>query len=121
MGAFTRLDTRPDGAAALARARERLDALDWYPRPVRMRRVRMYLAPWVFRLPFMRRFHGYTAWNVILLRAEPFADRLVLHELCHVWQMQHHPVRMPLTYLYTPYRTNPWEVEARRAAGEPPR
>lgn len=118
---FTRLDTRPDGAAALARARAHLDTLDWYPRSVRMRPVRMYLAPWVFRVPFMRRFHGYTAWSLILIRAEPFADRLVLHELCHVWQMQHHPIRMPLTYLYTPYRTNPWEVEARRAAGEPPR
>lgn len=121
MPVIVRLDTRPDGARALARAKEHLDTLGWYPRPVRMRRVRMYLAPWFFRLPFMGRFHGYAAWNVILLRAEPFADRLVLHELCHVWQMQHHPVRMPLTYLHTPYRTNPWEVQARRAAGEPAR
>jgi len=87
---------------------------------VRMRRVRMYLAPWFFRLPPVRRFHGYAAWNLILLRDETFTDRLVLHELCHVWQMQHHPVRMPLSYLYPPYRTSPWEAQARRAAAGPP-
>jgi hypothetical protein len=118
---IVRLDTRPDGLAALERAKARLDALDWYPRPVRTARVRMYVAPGFFRLPFMRRFHGYAAWNLILVRREPVPDRLVVHELCHVWQMQHHPLRMPLTYLHTPYRTNPWEVQARRAAGEPAR
>ncbi len=115
-----RLDTHPDGTAALARAKARLDALDWYPRPVRMEGVRMVLAPWFFRLPLVRRFQGYAAWNLILLRSEPVRDGLVTHELCHVWQMQHHPVRMPLTYLFTPYRTNPWEVQARRAAAAPP-
>ena len=38
------------------------------------------------------------------------------HELCHVWQMQHHPLAMPLSYLYRGYRDNPNEVQARRAA-----
>jgi hypothetical protein len=30
--------------------------------------------------------------------------------------MQHHPVRMPLSYLVTGYEENPFEREARRAA-----
>ena len=81
--------------AKLARAKARLDTLDLYPRPVRMRRVRLVSAPWLFRLPWFRRFDGYTMWDLILVRA-PVAeagDDLVTHELCHVWQMQHHPLR----------------------------
>ena len=103
---------------ALSRAKARLDALDLYPRPVRLRRsVRLVHAPWLFRLPWFRRFHGYTAWDVILLRM-PVADAsddLVTHELCHVWQMQHHPLRMPLSFLRHGYARNPYELEARRA------
>ena len=101
----------------LARARARLDTLDLYPRPVRMRRVRLVSAPWLFRLPWFRRFDGYTMWDLILVRA-PIADAsddLVTHELCHVWQMQHHPLAMPLSYLYRGYSDNPNEVQARRA------
>ena len=41
-------------------------------------------------------------------------DDLVTHELCHVWQMQHKPVAMPLSYLRG-YSKNPHEVEAKRA------
>ena len=102
----------------LARAKARLDTLDLYPRPVRMRRVRLVSAPWLFRLPWFRRFDGYTMWDLILVRA-PVAeagDDLVTHELCHVWQMQHHPLAMPLSYLYRGYSDNPNEVQARRAA-----
>ena len=101
----------------LARAKARLDTLDLYPRPVRMRRVRLVSAPWLFRLPWFRRFDGYTMWDLILVRA-PVADAgddLVTHELCHVWQMQHHPLAMPLSYLYRGYSDNPNEVQARRA------
>jgi hypothetical protein len=47
---------------------------------------------------------------------EEAGDDLVTHELCHVWQMQHHPLAMPLSYLYRGYRDNPNEVEARLAA-----
>jgi hypothetical protein len=104
--------------AKLAQAKARLDTLDLYPRPVRMRRVRLVSAPWLFRLPWFRRFHGYTMWDLILVRA-PVAeagDDLVTHELCHVWQMQHHPVAMPLSYLYRGYRDNPNELQARQAA-----
>jgi hypothetical protein len=104
--------------AALARAKARLDGLDWYPAPVRLRRVRLVSAPLLFRLPWLRRFDGYATWTVILLRG-PVAeasDDLVTHELCHVWQMQHRPLAMPLSYLWRGYADNPYEVEARRAA-----
>jgi hypothetical protein len=104
--------------AALAQARARLDTLDFFPRPVRMRFVRLLSTPWLFRLPWFRRFDGYTMWDLILLRgpiAEASGD-LVVHELCHVWQMQHHPVSMPLSYLTQGYADNPNEVQARLAA-----
>ena len=42
------------------------------------------------------------------------------HELCHVWQMQHHPLRMPLSYLRLGYADNPYEVEARRSVSQAP-
>ena len=54
--------------AALAQAQARLDTLDFFPRPVRMRFVRLVSAPWLFRLPWFRRFDGYTMWDLILLR-----------------------------------------------------
>ena len=75
-------------------------------------RIRSALGP-----PF-RRFDGYAAHNTILLRrpvaADGASDDLVTHELCHVWQMQHEPVRMPLSYLRG-YEQNRFELEARRA------
>jgi hypothetical protein len=57
-------------------------------------------------------------WDLILLRAplQEASEDLVVHELCHVWQMQHKPLAMPLSYLYRGYASNPYEVEARRAA-----
>ena len=103
---------------ALARAKERLDRHDLYPRPVSVRRVRILIAPWLFRLPWFRRFDGYSAHEAILLRSRALLedDGLVAHELCHVWQMQHHPVRMPLSYLFQGYAGNPYEREAREAS-----
>ena len=104
--------------AALASAKERLDALELYPRPVSLRGVRVRIVPWLFRLPWFRRFDGYAAHRTILLRSRALlADTsLVTHELCHVWQMQHHPLRMPLSYLLRGYEGNPYEREARHAA-----
>ena len=101
----------------LAAAKARLDRLDLYPRAVSVARVRVVVCPVVFQLPWLRRFDGYAAWSFILLRAAPGdADGdLLCHELCHVWQMQHHPLRMPLSYLRTGYARNPNEAEARRA------
>ena len=103
---------------ALAAAKARLDRLDLYPRPVSLRGVRIVVAPRLFRLPWFRRFDGYAAHWTILLRSRAYlADGdLVAHELCHVWQMQHRPLRMPLSYLVSGYDENPYEREARRAA-----
>ena len=100
--------------AALARAKARLDRLDLYPRPVSLRRVRIRVVPWLFRLPWFRRFDGYAAHGTILLRSAALLDNgdLVTHELCHVWQMQHHPLRMPLSYVLRGYAGNPYEREA---------
>jgi hypothetical protein len=105
----------PASRAALGRARDRLDRLDLYPAPVRIGRVRILVAPWFFRLPWARRFDGYALPGTILLRRGLEDEDLICHELCHVWQMQHHPIRMPLSYLITGYRCNRYEAEARRA------
>jgi hypothetical protein len=105
----------PEHRAALERAKARLDRLDLYPRAVRIRRVRVVVAPWLFRLPWFRRFDGYALHATILLRSAEASDDLIVHELCHVWQMQHHPLRMPLSFLRTGYFANPYEQEARAA------
>ena len=106
---------------ALARAKERLDRVSLYPRRVSLRGVRIWIVPWLFRLPWFRRFDGYSAWWTILLRSRALLDdeTLVAHELCHVWQMQHRPLRMPLSYLLRGYDGSPYEAEARKAAQEP--
>lgn len=103
---------------ALERAKARLDRLELYPRPVSTRAVRIWIVPRLFRLPWFRRFDGYSAHWTILLRSRALLadDDLVAHELCHVWQMQHHPLRMPLSYLLQGYDGNPYEREARAAA-----
>ena len=82
-----------------------------------LKSVRIAVAPWLFKLPWFRRFDGYTMWNLILLRSSELSsdDDLVCHELCHVWQMQHHPLRMPLSYLRYGYANNPYEAQARAA------
>jgi hypothetical protein len=104
---------------ALLRAKARLDELDLYRRPVSLRGVRILVVPHLFRVPWFRRFDGYALHHTILLRSRArLADEaLIVHELCHVWQMQHHPVRMPLSYLLQGYADNPYEREARSAAG----
>src|SRR5665647_3646945 len=106
--------------SSLVGAKARLDPLALYPRPVRLARVRLVAAPWLFRLPWMRRFDGYATHRIIFVRtpAQLGDDDLVTHELCHVWQMQHHSLRMPLSYVLRGYAGNPYEREADRAAGE---
>ena len=101
---------------ALVAAKARLDALHLYPRPVRIAGVRLVAAPWLFALPWFRRFDGYATHRVILVRdrARLTDGDLVTHELCHVWQMQHRPLRMPLSYLRG-YARNRYELEARGA------
>jgi hypothetical protein len=105
-------------AAALARAKARLDRIDLYPEPVRLERVRVVVAPWLFRLPRLRRYTGYTLWRTILFAQHVPSDDLVTHELCHIWQMQHRPWHVTFTHLTTRYRRNPYELEARRAVAE---
>lgn len=106
--------------SALEQAKARLDTLPLYPAPVRIDGVRVLVWPRLFRLPWFRRFDGYAAWHTILLRAPLGAGDadLVCHELCHVWQMQHRPLAMPLSYLRDGYAENLYEVEARRAVAE---
>lgn len=105
-------------ALALHRAKARLDRLDLYPRPVRIDRVRLVVAPWLFRIPGFRRYHGYALVRTILLRRADASADLVTHELCHVWQMQHRPSHVVWTWLRTSYRRNPYELEARRAVDQ---
>lgn len=107
----------PARRQALARAKARLDRTGLYPRPVGLRHVRLLVAPRLFRLPWFRRFDGYALHGTILLRSAALLDDsdLVTHELCHVWQMQHRPLRMPLSYLRAGYDANPYEAEARGA------
>jgi hypothetical protein len=104
--------------AALERAKTRLDTLDLYPHPVSLRGVRVLVVPWLFRLPWMRRYSGYALPKTIVL-ARPLgrgsSDDLVTHELCHVWQTQERPLAVFRAWLTTRYARNPFELEARRA------
>ena len=75
--------------------------------------MKVVVIPWLFRLPWFRRFDGYATHFVIFLRSRDVGDDLITHELCHVWQMQHRPFAMPLSYLYRGYERNPYEEEAR--------
>jgi hypothetical protein len=102
-------------SGALARAKARLDTLDYYAEPVRIDRVRIIVAPWFFRIPGFRRYRGYALWRTILLRTPTPSDDLVTHELCHIWQGQHRALHMSWKHVTTRYRSNPYEIEARRA------
>ena len=104
--------------AGLARAKERLDRLDYYSEPVRIERVRVVVAPWFFRIPGFRRYAGSALWRTILLKAPDASDDLLTHELCHLWQGQHRPIHVSFKHLTTRYRSNPYELEARRAVAE---
>ncbi len=108
---------------ALVRAKSRLDRLALYPAPVDARGVRVVVAPWLFRVPGFRRFRGYATRHLIILKRPLVDDELITHELCHIWQLQHRPLRVWLSYArpstfardHTRYRANRYEREARRA------
>jgi hypothetical protein len=102
---------------ALQRAKATLDGLGFYPTPVNIARVRILHVPWLFRLPWFRRFHGYEMGSLILLK-QPLSQSsasLIAHELCHVWQDQDHRLRMWWSYIRGGYADNPHEAEARKA------
>jgi hypothetical protein len=111
--------------AAIRRAWQRIEPLALYPRPVDVTSVRILSAPWLFRLPWFRRFDGYTVWSTILLRRplEPVDDELITHEMVHVWQGQHEWARLWISYLKpstfwgerSGYWENRYEREARSA------
>ena len=105
-------------AAAVERAKARLDTLDYSPEPVRIEKLRVFVAPWFFRLPGFRRYVGYAFWRTILLKQANVSDDLITHELCHIWQGQHRTLHMSWKHVTTRYRSNPYEIEARRAAAE---
>jgi hypothetical protein len=113
----------PGERQALQRAKARLDGLAFYPAPVDLRGVRIVVAPWLFHVPGFRRFRGYATRHLIILRAPQLDGDLITHELCHVWQLQHRPLRVWLSYARpstfsrdrTRYRANRYEREARRA------
>jgi hypothetical protein len=105
----------PNERARLERAKERLDGLSLYRTPVSLRRVRVYVSPFFFRLPGLRRYRGYALWRTIVVRDAQISDDLVTHELCHVWQAQRRPLAQLWAWLRYPYRQNPFEREARAA------
>jgi hypothetical protein len=108
----------------LRRAKSRLDRLDFYPEPVDLRGVRILVVPWLFKVPGFRRFRGYATRHLVLLKGPTLDEDLIVHELCHVWQLQHRPLRVWLSYARpstfssdrTRYRANRYEIEARAAA-----
>lgn len=109
----------------VTRARARLEQQALYPEPLREDAC-VVVWPWFFRLPHLRRYSAYAFIRRIALRAsvdELIASRgrgwledLLVHELCHVWQHQHHPVRMFVALIRYRYDENPFELEARAAA-----
>jgi hypothetical protein len=109
---------RSDRETQLVRAaKARLDTLGLYPAPVVTRHVRIVHAPWFFRVPWYRRFHGYDIGPLILVRRplDEVSEDLITHELTHTWQHQHRWIRLWLSYLWQGYRTNEHEIEAREA------
>ena len=111
---------------ALAEAKRRLDRLALYPEPVRIEGVRIRVTPWLFRVPGFRRFRAYATRRNIWLKRPRLDEQLIVHELCHVWQLQHEPLRVWLSYARPStfsrdrraYRSNRYEAEARQAAGQ---
>jgi hypothetical protein len=118
----------PGEREALELAKSRLDRLSLYPAPVDMSGVRIVVAPWLFRVPGFRRFRGYATRHLIVLKRPLLDADLITHELCHVWQLQHRPLRVWMSYARpstfsadrSRYRTNRYEREARAAVALTP-
>jgi hypothetical protein len=106
------------GHVLLLRSKDRLDTLNLYPEPVKIDNVKIHVLPWLFEhvFPFTE-FDGYALRRRILFRSlEMMLDEdLLTHELCHIWQQQHHPIWMPLSYWVKGYEGNRFELEAEEA------
>lgn len=113
---------------AIERAWRRIAPLALYPRPLDVDRVRILTTPSLFRLPWFRRFDGYTIWSTILLRErlDHVDDELITHEAVHVWQGQHEWLRLWISYVRPStfwgdrrgYWENRYELEARAAVSQ---
>jgi hypothetical protein len=116
-GLLGRRGRGPAELTALGRAAARLAPLALYPKPLDTAKTRILHVPWLFRLPWFRRFSGYNMAHLILLRqpVTEASDDLIAHELCHVWQDQDHRAWMWLSYVLRGYAHNPHEIEARQA------
>ena len=87
--------TAVDLDAAIADARGRLQSLALYPKPLRPD-VRVAVWPWLFRIPGFRRYIAYafvkrvafkeTPEQLVARNGQDRLERLLVHELCHVWQ-----------------------------------
>ena len=103
----------------LERAKSRLDRLELYPRPVRIdARARPRGAA---RSSGCRGSGASTATRRgtrSSSASRPDDEDLICHELCHVWQMQHHPSRCRSPTSGRGYAANRYEAEARRAVEE---
>lgn len=106
------------GYVLLHRSKDRLDTLRLYPEPIKIDKVKIHVLPWLFKhvFPFTR-FDGYALRRRLLFRSlEHMLDEdLLTHELAHIWQQQHHPIWMPLSYWVKGYAGNPFEREADEA------
>jgi hypothetical protein len=105
----------PHERERLERAKARLDQLDLYEVPVSLARVRVLVEPRLFRVPGLRRYHGYAFWRTIVVRDENASPDLLTHELCHVWQAQRRPLAQLWAWVRYSYRSNPFERDARTA------
>jgi hypothetical protein len=105
----------PQERERLGHAKARLNRLDLYDVPVSLARVRVLVAPRLFRLPGFRRYRGYSFWRTIVVRDENASSDLLTHELCHVWQAQRRPLAQLWAWVRYSYRSNPFERDARAA------
>ena len=112
---MTAVHRLPQERERLGHAKARLNRLDLYDVPVSLARVRVLVAPRLFRLPGFRRYRGYSFWRTIVVRDENASSDLLTHELCHVWQAQRRPLAQLWAWVRYSYRSNPFERDARAA------
>ncbi len=85
--------------------------------------VTFHVVGWPFKLPYIRRFDGYTISpeRVLIRPGHEMRADLLAHELCHIYQMRRDGhaefTRQYVRWLHEfGYQDNPYEVEARFAS-----